>query len=57
MSHTIRCPKCRKTKTGSTQHGFKAWALLHAVKCGAERLTITTQKTIEDFYPDEESET
>lgn len=49
MRYKITCPACRKQKSGDTRHGFKVFALLHGVRCSAEKFTQTTQLTIDDF--------
>lgn len=53
MTHKIVCPKCRKQKTGDTRHGFKVFALIHGVRCSAEKFSITHQLSIDDFVGEE----
>lgn len=52
MTYTIRCPKCRKQKSGDTKHGFKLFALTHGVYCDAKQFNITHQLSLKDFVDD-----
>lgn len=49
---TIRCPKCRKQKSGATKHGFKVFALTHGVYCDAKQFNISEQKSLKDYVDD-----
>ncbi len=47
--YTITCPECKKSKTASTRHGFKLFALTHGVTCSAQKFRTTEQLTLGDL--------